>query len=262
MFIKRILAIGLPLFFFLATVQAQESSNPARPGFNEQGSDAKAIAIADEVMAALGGRQNWDQTRHITWNFFGRRTHVWDKWTGDYRLEADSVLVLMNLHTRQGRAWVHGEEVTDPAALANWLKKAGSIWINDSYWMFMPYKLKDSGVTLKYVGADNSAAGQPCDVLQLTFENVGDTPENKYHIYVNQRTRLVDQWAFFSHASDPAPRFVTPWKNWRRYGNILLSDDRGKNKHTHIAVFDILPAKVYQSPEPVNIMQFKIEAQN
>lgn len=262
MFVKRKMPVWLPMFLILATVQAQDSSNPAMPGFNAQGSDPRAITIADTVMQALGGRKNWDHTRHITWNFFGRRAHVWDKWSGDYRLEADSVLVLMNLNTQKGRAWVHGQEVTDPETLANWLKKANSIWINDSYWMFMPYKLKDSGVTLKYVGEDTSAAGQPCDVLELTFKNVGDTPQNKYHVYVNKQTRLVDQWAFFPNAEDKTPRFVTPWQNWQRYGNILLSDDRGRNKHTNIAVFDILPAKVYQSPESLNIMQYKIGAQN
>jgi len=34
--------------------------NPAADGFNESGSDAKAIAIADEVMKAMGGRMAWD----------------------------------------------------------------------------------------------------------------------------------------------------------------------------------------------------------
>ena len=44
----------------------------------------------------------------------------------------------------------------------------------------MPYKLKDSGVTLKYKGQDTLETGHPAEKLQLTFEEVGKTPENKY----------------------------------------------------------------------------------
>jgi len=254
--------VGLMVFLSTMAVLGQNTENPAMPGFNQSGSDARAIEIADEVMKAMGGRKNWDNTRHITWNFFGIRTHVWDKWSGDYRLEADSLLVLMNLNTQKGRAWINGREVSAPSKLTDILKKATSIWINDSYWMFMPYKLKDSGVTLKYQGEGTLEDGRACDILQLTFENVGDTPQNRYLIYVSKKRRLVEQWSYFANASDAKPRFTTPWKNWRRYGKILLSNDRGKRKHSHIAVFDHLPAKVYQSSEPIDVMQYNIDTQN
>jgi len=249
---------------FLSTMSAlgQNAENPAMSGFNPSGSDTKAIEIADEVMKAMGGWKNWENTRHITWNFFGIRTHVWDKWSGDYRLAADSLLVLMNLNTKKGRAWIKGKEVSDAEKLAEILKKAVSIWINDSYWMFMPYKLKDSGVTLKYHGEGKLPDGRPCEILQLTFENVGDTPQNKYLIYVSKDRHLVEQWSYFANASDAEPRFTVPWKNWRQYGKILLSDDRGKRKHSRIAVFDQLPAKIYQSPEKIDIMQYSIDAQD
>ena len=39
----------------LATLVRAQSDNPAMPGFDAEGSDAKAIEIADEVMEALGG---------------------------------------------------------------------------------------------------------------------------------------------------------------------------------------------------------------
>ncbi|MEJ2086172.1 MAG: hypothetical protein P8Y44_10915, partial [Acidobacteriota bacterium] len=50
--------------------------NPPAPGFNAEASDDEAIVIADQVMEALGGRKAWDDTRYLTWNFFGRRRHV------------------------------------------------------------------------------------------------------------------------------------------------------------------------------------------
>ena len=250
---RRYIRYGLMLIGLLgAVVLAQDDANPPQPGFNLEGSDARAVEISDEVMNALGGRRNWDQTRHITWKFFGRRTHVWDKWTGNLRLENKNMLVLMNLNTQRGRVWKDGAEITQADSLAKYLKAAKSIWINDSYWMFMPYKLKDSGVTLKYLGEGQTRDNLPADILQLTFENVGDTPQNKYHVYVDKESRLVTQWAYFSDANDPEPRFITPWANWRKFGTIMLSDARGDRKHSDIAVFRELPASVYEDPAPVD----------
>lgn len=121
----------------------------------------------------------------------------------------------------------------------------------------MPYKLKDSGVTLTYRGEETLEDGRKCDVLQLTFKDVGDTPQNKYYVYVDRESKLVIQWSYFTHADDAEPRFTLPWKNWQRYGDILLSDDRGRSsKMEDIAVFDELPASVFNSPEPVDIMAY------
>lgn len=248
-----VVIILLPLLSACGT-SPRDEANPPAPGFNLANSDTRAIAIADEVMQALGGRRAWDKTRYITWRFFGRRQHIWDKWSGDLRYTYRTLLVLMNLNTNEGRAWIAGREVTRPDSLREILKKTHSAWINDSYWMFMPYKLKDSGVTLRYLGADTTAAGEAADVLELTFSEVGDTPDNKYHVYVSTRDRLVKQWDFYLKRSDEKPRFSTPWKNWRRYSDILLSDDRGERRHSDIAVFDALPEAVFRSPTPVDVM--------
>ena len=209
-------------------------------------------------MVELGGRQAWDETRFLTWSFFGRRRHLWDKQTGDIRIEgADReterpYLILMNLYDKRGRAWKGGAPVTDPDELAEMLEYGESVWINDSYWMFMPYKLKDSGVTLKYLGTGQMLDGRPAEILQLTFEAVGRTPQNKYKVYVAADSGLVEQWDYYADATDEEPNFSSPWHNWQRYGRILLSDNRGERGHTDIAVLDALPPEVLSSPEPVD----------
>lgn len=246
------LALGVFLFCRMAALHGQSSSNPPAKDFNLAGSDAKAMAIADEVMAQLGGRENWDNTRYLKWRFFGRRLHVWDKWSGDVRVESKDMIVLMNLNTKAGRAWKAGVEITHPDSLAQPLQMAYEAWINDSYWMFMPYKLKDSGVTLKHLGEGAMADGAAADILELTFAGVGITPENRYLVYVDKHTRLVGQWDYFEKSSDEKPRVTSPWTNWRRYGKIMLSDERGRGKHTDIAVYELLPPAVFQDPAPVD----------
>lgn len=257
-FLHRItLLSAIMLFSCSSAAQQQTPGNPPAPGFNLAGSDAKAIAIADEVMEKLGGRENWDNMRYVTWRFFGRRLHVWDKWTGNARIESGNLVILMNLNTKSGRAWQDGQEVTHTDSLKKELEKGYAFWVNDSYWMFMPYKLKDSGVTLKYQGEGKMADSSAADILELTFDQVGLTPQNKYLVYVDRTTRLVGQWDYFQNASDAAPRMSTPWKDWQKFGNIMLSDDRGRSKHTDLAVFDELPAAVFQSPEPVDLQSVK-----
>ncbi len=232
--------------------------NPPAPGFDLEGSDPEALLLADAVMERMGGRRAWDATRYLRWRFFGRRLHVWDKQSGDIRIEGEGredgvpFVILMNLHSRDGRAWRGGEEVTDPEALAELLESGESMWINDSYWLFMPYKLKDTGVTLRHLGAGAMEDGRAAEVLELTFEEVGRTPENKYHVYVAADSGLVEQWDFYRDAADAEPGFKIPWHGWQRHGEILLSADRGESRHTEVAVFDRLPPSVFTSPEPVD----------
>ncbi len=250
------------IFLFIAVVYLNgcknsppattQSKNPPQPGFDLANSDAKAIEIADKVMEACGGWKNWENTRYITWRALGKRLNVWDKWTGDIRIESRRSLILMNLHTMKGHAWKGLQEITDAEALKRAMEYGYEAWLHDSYWLFLPFKLKDAGVTLKYIGEGKTDDDRPVDILALTFKNVGQNPRNKYIIYVEKASHLLTQWAYFMDASDKYPRFTTPWANYQKYGNILLSDDRGEKKHKDIAVFNKLPRSVFEAPVPID----------
>ena len=253
---RRFSTLFVPML--VAATLAAGEANPPAEGFDLEGSDAEAIALADSTMEAMGGRAAWDATRFITWKFFGRRMHAWDKHTGDIRIEGvgredgKPYMILMNLHDNTGRAWRDGEEIVEAEALAEMIESGESAWINDSYWIAMPYKLKDSGVTLKSLGEGTMLDGRTAQRLELTFHDVGRTPENKYHVYIADDTGLVEQWDFYADAADAEPGFQIPWHNWQGYGDILLSDDRGKAGHELVGVYDELPESVFASPEPVD----------
>ena len=234
-------------------VTAPVVGNPPAPGFDEAGSDRRAIELADRVMARLGGRAAWDGTRYLTWRFFGGRRHVWDRWTGSHRFEDGELIVLSNIHDGSGRAWQEGVEITDPDTLAQRLHEAHGAWINDSYWLVMPYKLKDTGVTLRYRGEGITEEGLPAYILELTFRDVGRTPQNRYQVWVDIDNSLVRQWSFYGEAADEEPRFIMPWANWQPYGEIWLNDDFGKPRHTEIAVFDELPEAVFTDPQEISL---------
>ncbi|MEL6655067.1 MAG: hypothetical protein AAFP77_14415 [Bacteroidota bacterium] len=248
------LFIGL---VFCASLTAQ-SSNPPAEGFNAAASDQQAIEIADEVMEAMGGREAYDNTRFIRWTFFGRRTLLWDKWTGRVRIDLvdDGQVMLVNIHTNEGKLWRNGVYETNPDTTAQYLQRATSIWINDSYWLVMPYKLKDSGVTLKYLGTEGAADSLE-HKLQLTFEEVGDTPDNKYWVMVADDTKLVTSWSFFTRFDDKSARFATPWADYEQKGDILLSGNRGRGQLTDIGVFEVVPDAVFEEATPYDISSWK-----
>jgi hypothetical protein len=202
--------------------------NPAAEGFDQANSDPAAVELADSIMEAMGGWGNWHNTRYISWNFFGNRNLVWDKKQERARIESlkDSITYIVDLKNLTGKVWVKGQLINEPDSLQKMLKKAKSMWINDSYWLVMPFKLKDTGVTLKYLGEDTLMGGDRCNLLQLTFDKVGDTPQNKYHVYVDLADNLVKQWAYYSNATQDSANFIRPWDNYKTYGNILLSADR------------------------------------
>lgn len=216
--------------------------------FAQNAAEVQAKKIADNVVKAMGGRKAYDNTRHITWNFFGSRKLTWDKWTGNVRIDflKENSIFLVNVQTKTGKILKNGIEITQVDSVAKYVKQANSIWINDSYWLLMPFKLHDAGVNLLYLGKEKTQQGEEADVLQLSFQGVGLTPENQYKIYVNPATNLVNQWAFFRKGSQEKPDFVMPWTDYKQYGKILLSGNRGERRLSDIQVYDEVPTRVYE----------------
>ncbi len=227
--------------------------------FIEKDSDAKAIKIADDVMKASGGKKNWDAAHFISWNFFGSRKLIWDKYTGNVRIEnvKNDTKILVNINTLKGKVFKNGAELTNADSLAKYLEEGKNIWINDSYWLVMPFKMKDPGVTLKYISKDTTQKGAKSDVVRLTYKGVGVTPNNAFNVWVNKKTHLVDQWAFYKEANQPKPNFVLPWDDYQTFEKIKLSGSRGERKITDIHVFNNIPESVFTSFAPVDLSSFK-----
>ncbi|WP_086929672.1 hypothetical protein [Agarilytica rhodophyticola] len=219
----------------------------------EYNHDSKAGMIANTSLEAMGGRKNYNDVRYISWLFFGRRFHVWDKHTGDIRIEygeGKNNLLLMNIHNKKGRVWENGKEVKDKALLAEKMKWGYEVWINDSYWVVMPYKLHDPGVNLTYSREDKSSDGRPVDVLTMTFNEVGVTPENKYEVFIDKESHFITEFSYYPKVEDKEPKFLLPWKNWRPYGKIMLSDNRGENGMAPLNTFATLPTEIFNQYSP------------
>jgi len=87
-------------------------------------------------------------------------------------------------------------------------------------------------------------------VLALTFKGVGNTPNNKYEVYVDKSDDLIKQWAFFKDADQETPPRIWPWDNYKSYKGIMLSGERSdKSGPSNIRIYDNLDDKVFESFE-------------
>ena len=254
---RATLFLALIVTFYAAVLHAAEKTlDPAT-------SDPKALAISKKVMTALGGTEAWNNAHFLRFDFAsvkdGKsnriRSHWWDKYSGRHRVEGttkegDPWVVLHNLNTREGVAYKKGVKQEGEEA-KKMLGSAYGVWINDTYWLLMPFKLNDPGVILRYDGRE-TIEGKSYDKLLLTFDNVGLTPKDKYWAYVNRRTHLVDRWAFvLKGEEEPASHYW--WRGWKKYGKVKLAPERaavdgdGKLLFENLAVSDSMPDSVFTS---------------
>lgn len=185
----------------------------------------------------------WDDARYFAFTFNVERegkivasyAQQWDRFTGDYAVsgktrDGDDLRVVMNVNTREGKAWRNGQPVADPAEL---LRFGYQRFINDTYWLLMGFKTFDPGVTLAYDG-ERVSGERVHDVVRLSFAGVGLTPGDVYWMWVNRDTGLVDEWHMKLQGSKPedAPSVVL-FRDYRRIGGLLIStrrEIRGRNQ--------------------------------
>jgi hypothetical protein len=199
--------------------------------------DAKADQVGKELIAALGGEAAWDKAREFHFDFVvendgkvvARRSHAWDRYTGDYRLSGTDksgapYAVYFNVNTKQGKAFVNGKPVEGEEA-EKLVKGAYGGFINDTYWLLAPWKIFDPGVHLTYDGEKACPGGGTCDVLKLSFENVGLTPKDVYWLWVTRDGRQMVRWQYVLKGADEPPTTVA-WKNWQKFGGMAISTEK------------------------------------
>lgn len=189
-----------------------------------------------EAMAPDGGRE---RLRYLQFEFVvdrgngnvTRRHHRWDVWDGRYRVRApvgeETMVALFDVDdpTATDEVWLDGEPVADEARADSLARRAHAMFINDSYWLLMPYKWDDPGVTAEHLG-ERELEGETYEVVELTFDRVGLTPQNKYRGWVDPETGFMAYWQHYTEASDEEPRFTMAWTDWERHGPIHLSPAR------------------------------------
>jgi hypothetical protein len=257
---STLLAAVFALFALFSLLSALPA--PAQEADREAGSvPAPVDELVERVIEGLGGDEAWEATRYIVFEFAGVRSHWWDRYTGRHRLEGtteegEHYVVFQDVHDagETGRAWIGGEPVVTDRA-DELVRNAYAAWVNDTFWLISPFKLRDPGVRLERAGRE-TFDGVPYDKLHLSFEDVGLTPGDQYWMYIHPETGRIDRWTYVLESQEPPPT-AWEWLDWERYGpGILLSSRRVREEDGRtltlgpIAVPAELPDWVFTSPEP------------
>jgi len=219
------------LFAVLLAAPSPAAESVALP--DSATSDPRAIKIADRVLQKLGGRDHWDALVGLRWSFEvaqndtvrSVRRHSWSKHTGWHRVTGTTrdgapFVLIHNMNNDQGRAWMAGNEIQGDS-LTKLMARARALWINDSYWFLMPYKLRDPGVTLGYEGSQRDG-DYIYDKISLAFRNVGNTPGDRYWVYVNQASGRIEKWEYVLQGTQPPPVPWT-WDDWEEHGGLWFA---------------------------------------
>jgi hypothetical protein len=237
--------------------------------------DTKADSVAHRLLEAHGA-DAFASAPYLRFNFAvetpkGTQViarHLWDRTTGDYRVEwtsgeDSSYVALVNVRdvtdgVPTGEAYLNGSQLDGEAAQAA-REEAYGRYINDTYWLLAPLKTFDPGVNRTYL-PDSSTAEH--DVLHLTFGDVGLTPGDEYWLYVSTDTDRLDQWAFHLQGMDEEdpPQFFE-WTNYKTLeapeGPVELATRKESTSGEQALLTDELalpsspPDDAFSAPEPI-----------
>jgi len=178
-----------------------------------QNNDAKAQQLATAVWQASGG-EKWPAVKEIFFTFDVEKNnqpvllaeHDWKVDAGTDRVRWNGKDVTVNL--------------VSPAQDEN-NQAAYRRWVNDSYWLLAPLKIRDPGVKIQYEGSKD-VQGTKREVLHLSFQQVGLTPNDQYLLYIDPQTNLVTAWDYIPK---PDTTVNMSWENYQKAGGLLLATE-------------------------------------
>jgi hypothetical protein len=215
--------------------------------------------IIDKIWEGAGGKKNWEESRFLTFVFAPqkggktllRRSHLWDRYTGDYRFETKTaknqvLLVLFNVNSKKGQSFINGKPLSDSLNVIE-LKNAYSYFVNDSYWLLAPLRLEDPGVKV-FLEQSEEIEGTSYYVLRVNFEKGGMNPAGQSWFYVDPGNGQVKRSKFFD-AGKKDPHIYT-WTNYKDLGGGLKLSTRKQNIDRNNAItFPVASVLISVEPE-------------
>ena len=279
-------ALVIPLAAVLAACAGGEAGSADRGGSGDgaaAGAETAAAGTAaadsaavltDRLMAWQGGPDAWESTRFLRFTWIveregetaARRSHAWNRRTGDYRLsferdDGTRVLALFEVPTMKsdtldpaGDVWVGGEQLSG-AARDSALRQAYGAFINDSYWLLMPLKWRDSGVHLEYAGPTELPNGESYPAVHLTFDQGLGVTNDQYWGFLDPSTGRMAAWRFHLQGQEEKGPVIW-WRDWRTFGpqELKLALDRRwesgpvRIHFEEVAADTAVPADVFAPP--------------
>jgi hypothetical protein len=159
--------------------------------------DAKAKALVDQMVETIGGQQGMHGLKDVAFTYGNYRG------VSEERYIFDGEISWGKSKTKEGktqvqfydgsdaRVWIDGVETTDKKAL----ESAFFSRKTNYFWLAMMQKMQDPGLVYEY-GGKRSFEGIEYDLVDVTFEDGVGVAKDRYLLYINPYTHLVDQFLF------------------------------------------------------------------
>ena len=209
--------------------------------------DPKADSLATLLYESAGGAATWAQVPYIKFNYthaIGQTTartirHLWNRQTNEYRVELpgptnEPYVVLIDLDTRQGRAYWNGSELSAQETEAK-AEEAYRRYVHDTFWLLTPLKLFDPGAERTYVSDSSTAI---TDVLKVRYSLPGYAPAEEYWLYVDKASGLITRGQYWGpHDARTLPPREFVWRGYERHwtgiGYVYLSTEKSAADRPH-----------------------------
>jgi hypothetical protein len=196
----------------------------ATPRAADESAD-KGPQIATDLWKASGG-ENWTKVREVRFTFAVEQEgkplfsaeHVWNVAAG-----TDEV----KWKDKQGKDHHVTANLAAPASDDE--GKAGyARWVNDSYWLLAPLKVRDRGVHVE-AGGQKDLNGVTCETVRLKFDKVGLTPTDQYVFYIDPKTKLPLAWDYIP---ETGTGMQATWEKFQSFGGLNLATEHNFNGKT------------------------------
>lgn len=183
-----------------------------------------------EKIAAAHGYDNWEKINEIRFTFNVDRdsTHFERSWT--WKPTTDDVSMKMgDVNVAFNRASVDSSSLN-----------ADKGFINDKYWLLVPFQLIwDESTTITEVEKQTAPiSGEEMRSITILYNAGGYTPGDAYDIYYDDNY-MIREWVF-RKGNSAEPSMITSFENYKDFNGIKLAlDHKKKDENWNLYFTDV-----------------------
>jgi hypothetical protein len=203
---KTVIASVVALFVLLAArTPAEEAAGNLPP-------------IAVDLWKASGG-DNWSKVKEIDFNFVVEQDGK-QLFNAAHRWNVAAMTDAVKWKDKEGKDHDVTANLSKPATEGD-EKTAFARWVNDSYWLLAPLKIRDAGVKVE-AGGPKDLNGTSLETINLSFENVGLTPTDRYILYIDPQTKMPKAWDYIPATGSG---LQATWEKFQNFGGLNLATE-------------------------------------
>ncbi|MFI1745444.1 hypothetical protein [Thalassobellus sediminis] len=169
------------------------------------------ISVAQKI-ANAHGFENWKQVSEIQFTFFGKRNWTWKPKTNDVTLITETDTINYNRKT-----------------LDSLSQKADKNFINDKFWLLIPFQLVwDSNTTISApIKTEAPISKTHMNKITVVYPNEGGyTPGDAYDIFYGDDF-IIKEWAF-RRSNQPEAGLVNTFENYQDFNGLKIALEHKK----------------------------------